>query len=155
MNLNPNQPRASIADSLSLAQCNRLRRIKLTPTNKNHLTAMLKGAAQSEEIVEQFFIDLMQFNPYKALLILEGYERDGFYRIGTTHLVSKLLLSFLTQTVVKSSFNTPIWALTTAKVKELRGDDVMEATKAQIKSSNDVIAKSNVIQFPGFRRHIN
>jgi hypothetical protein len=111
-----------------------LRALKLSADQSKAVRQLLVSLAESEDIVEGFFQDSAELNPYTALMILEGYEQDGFYKLGTARALHKLLTSFVESNapaVVRHDFATPVWDITPEKMARIRAKERMERIEAK------------------------
>jgi hypothetical protein len=106
-----------------------IRALKLTASESNAIRQLLQPLAMSEDIVEGFFQDCAELNPYTALMILEGYEQDGFYKMGAARALHRLLTTFTqnsSEKVLKHDFSTPVWLITPEKMAGIKRMDRME-----------------------------
>jgi len=146
-----------------------LRSLKLTDAQNSAVRQLLASLAESDDIVEGFFQDCAELNTYTALMILEGYEQDGFYKRGSANALHKLLSSFVqshaASTVVRHNFNMPSWASTPEKqseyarrermsctfakpIEKIKRTQEVEAVKAE-KEEDKPVRHCTIIQFPG------
>lgn len=136
-----------------------LRNLKLTANNQKAVRELLSSLTATDDLVEGFFQDCAELNPYTALMILEGYEQDGFYKIGTSSALHRLLKTFIEETqtpVVNHDFTTPVWAVTPEKMKKIRDRQQMEKVEMPFKTE-DIVEEEKprqcvIIQFPGLKR---
>lgn len=110
----------SIADLLTDERRQKLRALTLSKDDLRNVKSLLHQYATNASIVKQFVKDTQRQNPLAALLILEGYERDGFYVRGTSSKLYYHLLGLVNGNVVENDFQVPIWDLTTKRVQQLK-----------------------------------
>jgi hypothetical protein len=112
-----------------------IRALKLSATQSHAIRQLLQPLAETEDIVEGFFQDCAELNPYTALMILEGYEQDGFYKLGSAKALHRLLTTFIqdktSTNVVRHDFSTPVWLITPEKMAKIRQNDNMELAAAR------------------------
>lgn len=152
--------RSDMADSPAKKS---LRSMKLTEAHSKAIRQLLRSLAESDDIVESFFQDCIELNPYTALMILEGYEQDGFYKLGTARALHKLLTSLIEANfaVVKHNFATPIWDITPEKMARIRARERMEKVEPkgmlekkphrmeEVETAPPAKTHCTIIQFPG------
>jgi hypothetical protein len=112
-----------------------IRALKLTAVQSRAIRELLQPLAETEDIVEGFFQDCAELNPYTALMILEGYEHDGFYKLGSAKALHRLLTTFIQDQapskVLRHDFSTPVWLITPEKMEKIRKRDRMELVTAR------------------------
>lgn len=125
----------SVTDLLNDDRRQKLRLLVLSKDQLRTIKSLLHQYASNASVVRQFTQDVQRQNPLAALLILEGYERDGFYSRGTSSKLYYHLLGLVNGNVVENDFQVPIWDLTSDRIK-------------QIKAGRRTLVVSKVIKFP-------
>lgn len=82
-----------LASFLPKGRLDEIRRVN-TITPKMH-TVLKRGTIgmHAVGVIDQFIRDLRLYNVYEALLYVEGYEEQGFYKRGTAVEVFKLVMA--------------------------------------------------------------